>query len=89
MNLKLNIGKQSGTFGRVNRIYHRLYCPSVLVSNKVKKETSLNWIINLTSVTAVAQCANKYMITHSPLRLITAFHCFADMHTIRQRHEGN
>ena len=57
-----------------------------LFLTKSRKQTSPAWIINLTSVTAVAQCATKYKITHSPLRSITTFRCFADMHTIWQRH---
>ena len=78
MNHKLNIVKQIKHFWPCQSNYW-LYCPSVLVSNKVKgKATSLASIVNLTNVTAVVQCANKYKITHSPLRSITAFHYFVD-----------
>ena len=82
----LTSASKSSTFGRVNQTIASTVLRSLFLT-KSRKETSLAWIINLTSVTAVAQCANKYKITHSPLRSITAFHCFADMHTIRQTHK--
>ena len=73
MNHKLNIGKQIKHFGRVNQTIGATALRSLFLT-KSRKETPLTWIINLTSVTAVAQCENKYKITHSPLRSITTFH---------------
>ena len=79
MNHKLNIGKQIKHFGRVNRTI----CSTVLrylFLTKPRKETHLAWIVNLTSVTAVVQCANRVQDYSFPiaLRSITAIHCFAD-----------
>ena len=87
MSHKLNIDKQIKHFWPCQS-NHPIGSTALrsLFLTKSRKETFLAWIINLTSVTAVAQCANKYKITHSPTMSITAFHCFADMHTIRQTH---
>ena len=80
----LTSASKSSTFGRVNRAIGSTALRSLFLT-KSRKETSLVWIINLNSVTAVGQCAKKYKITHSPLRSITVFHCFADMYTIRRQ----
>ena len=64
-----NQASKSSTFGRVNRTIGSTALRSLFLTKSTKKSSCF---------TAVAQCVNKYKITHSPLRSKTAFHCFAE-----------
>ena len=87
MNHKLNIGKQIKRFWPCQSNY-RLYYPSVLVSNKVKKRNFPSLDHKPYQRHSCCTIANKYKVTHSPLRSITALHCFADMHNGQKHNKG-